>query len=113
MSATRAALFGWKEFNADPSYLDIFKPRAPAGRAFMLSNGCLLLAVADVSVNGERLEGKDLTPLIEVPFDIGYAEGKDPSLRAHSIFWRRWSVIDWPGIWRSDSLRLYYFLAAQ
>jgi carboxyl-terminal processing protease len=52
-----------------------------AGRAFMLSNGgLLLLAVADVSVDGERLEGKGVTPTIEVPFDIRYAEGSDPQL---------------------------------
>jgi carboxyl-terminal processing protease len=52
-----------------------------AGRAFMLSNGgLLLLAVADVSVDGERLEGKGVTPTIEVPFDIRYAEGNDPQL---------------------------------
>jgi len=52
-----------------------------AGRAFMMSNGgLLLLAVADVSVDGERLEGKGVTPLIEVPFDIRYAEGSDPQL---------------------------------
>lgn len=52
-----------------------------AGRAFMLSNGgLLLLAVADVSVDGERLEGKGVAPLIEVPFDIRYAEGNDPQL---------------------------------
>jgi C-terminal processing protease CtpA/Prc len=52
-----------------------------AGRAFMLSKGgLLLLAVADVSVDGERLEGKGVTPLIEVPFDIRYADGNDPQL---------------------------------
>lgn len=52
-----------------------------AGRAYMMSNGgLLLLAVADVSVDGERLEGKGVAPLIEVPFDIRYAEGNDPQL---------------------------------
>jgi carboxyl-terminal processing protease len=46
-----------------------------------LSNGCLLLlAVADVSVDGERLEGHGVTPLVAVPFDIRYAQGNDPQL---------------------------------
>jgi carboxyl-terminal processing protease len=52
-----------------------------AGRAYLLSNGgLLLLAVADVSVDGERLEGRGVTPLVTVPFDIRYAQGKDPQL---------------------------------
>jgi carboxyl-terminal processing protease len=52
-----------------------------AGRAYLLSNGNLLLvAVADVSVDGKRLEGVGVTPDIIVPFDIRYAQGKDPQL---------------------------------
>jgi C-terminal processing protease CtpA/Prc len=52
-----------------------------AGRAFLLSNGSLLLlAVADVSVDGERLEGRGVTPFVMVPFDIRYAQGNDPQL---------------------------------
>jgi len=52
-----------------------------AGRAYLLSNGCLLLlAVADVSVDGERLEGRGVAPLVSVPFDIRYAQGNDPQL---------------------------------
>ena len=52
-----------------------------AGRAFLLSNGALLLlAVADVSVDGERLEGRGVTPNVTVPFDIRYAQGHDPQL---------------------------------
>jgi carboxyl-terminal processing protease len=58
-----------------------------AGRAYLLSNGGLLvLAVADVSVDGERLEGRGVTPDVTVPFDIRYAEGNDPQLaRALSL----------------------------
>jgi carboxyl-terminal processing protease len=53
-----------------------------AGRAYLLSNGnLLLLAVADVSVDGERLEGRGVTPLVMVPFDIRYAQGNDPQLK--------------------------------
>ena len=52
-----------------------------AATAFMLSDGSLLmLAVEDASIEGERLEGKGVTPTIEVPFDIRYAAGKDPQL---------------------------------
>jgi C-terminal processing protease CtpA/Prc len=52
-----------------------------AGTAFLLSDGSLLiLAVNDVSVDGERVEGKGVEPTIEVPFDIRYAAGKDPQL---------------------------------
>lgn len=49
------------------------------GRPFLLQDGSLLyLAVADVFVNGERLEGKGVTPDIQVPFQLEYAQGKDP-----------------------------------
>ncbi len=52
-----------------------------AGRAFLLSDGSLLfLAVADVLVDGQRLEGIGVVPTIEVPFVVEYAQGKDPQL---------------------------------
>lgn len=52
-----------------------------AGRTFYLSDGSfLLLAVADVAVDGERLEGKGVAPTIEVPFELPYAAGNDPQL---------------------------------
>lgn len=52
-----------------------------AGRLNMLSDGSLLyVAVADVTVAGERLEGRGVTPDIEVPFDPAYAAGADPQL---------------------------------
>jgi carboxyl-terminal processing protease len=38
----------------------------------------LYLAVADVFVDGKRLEGKGVTPDIQVSFTLAYAEGKDP-----------------------------------
>ena len=50
-----------------------------AGRAFRLKDNSLLeVAVLDVHVDGERLEGEGVTPDIEVPFDIRYAAGADP-----------------------------------
>ena len=54
-----------------------------AGRAYMQSNGnLLLLAVQDVAVDSERLEGTGVLPDHDVPFDIRYAKGADPQLAA-------------------------------
>ena len=53
----------------------------PGGYVFLMGNGdLLLLAVADVTVDGQRLEGVGVTPTIEVPFDPVYAAGRDPQL---------------------------------
>jgi carboxyl-terminal processing protease len=50
-----------------------------AGSPFIMKDGSLLyLAVADVFVDGKRLEGKGVTPDIQVSFTLAYAEGKDP-----------------------------------
>jgi carboxyl-terminal processing protease len=52
-----------------------------AGSAFVLSNDALLeIAVAEVWVDGARLEGVGVSPDIEVPFDIRYANGRDSQL---------------------------------
>ncbi len=52
-----------------------------AATAFMMDDGSLLmLAVDDVRVDGERLEGAGVTPTIEVPFQLAYAAGADPQL---------------------------------
>jgi carboxyl-terminal processing protease len=52
-----------------------------AATAFLMGNGnLLLLAVSDVLVDGQRLEGVGVTPTIEVPFDPAYAAGMDPQL---------------------------------
>ena len=54
-----------------------------AARAYMQSNGNLLLiAVTDVTVDGDRLEGIGVAPDHDVPFDIRYAQGADPQLDA-------------------------------
>jgi carboxyl-terminal processing protease len=50
-----------------------------AGRPFLMKDGSLLyLAVADVLVDGERLEGKGVTPNIIVPSPLPYSQGADP-----------------------------------
>jgi carboxyl-terminal processing protease len=52
-----------------------------AGRPFLLADGSLLLlAVEDILVDGERLEGIGVTPDVPVPADLPYAEGRDPQL---------------------------------
>ena len=52
-----------------------------AARAYLLyDDSLLLLAVNDVAVDGERLEGVGVAPTIEVPFPLEYAAGKDPQI---------------------------------
>jgi carboxyl-terminal processing protease len=52
-----------------------------AATTFLMSDGSLLLlAVEDVRVDGERLEGVGVTPTIEVPFEPAYTAGQDPQL---------------------------------
>lgn len=52
-----------------------------AGKPILLSDGSLLyLAVADVLVDGERLEGVGVTPDVAVAGELPYAEGRDGQL---------------------------------
>ena len=52
-----------------------------AGQPFLLSDGSLFyLAVQDILVDGERLEGKGVTPEFPVASELPYAEGRDPQL---------------------------------
>ncbi len=52
-----------------------------AGRGYWLPDGSLLeVAVADVFVDGGRLEGVGVSPDIPVAFDFRYAAGTDPQL---------------------------------
>ena len=54
-----------------------------AGRGFLLPDDSLLVvAVADVLVDGKRLEGNPVEPDVEVPFDVRYAAGVDPQFDA-------------------------------
>jgi hypothetical protein len=56
---------------------------AAGGPGFLLRNGSLLvLAVSDVRVEGERLEGRGIMPDVVVPFRLPYAAGHDPQLDA-------------------------------
>ena len=52
-----------------------------AGRGFLLEDDSLLvLAIRDVLVDGQKLEGAGVTPDIEVARDIRYSGGADPVL---------------------------------
>jgi carboxyl-terminal processing protease len=51
------------------------------GKVFPLSDGSLLyLAVAEVLVDGQRLEGVGVAPDIEIRDALPYAQGRDPQL---------------------------------
>jgi carboxyl-terminal processing protease len=62
-----------------------------AGRGFLLDdNSLLVLAVADVKVDGQRLEGAGVSPDIEIAYDIRHAGGADPQFdRAATELLRR------------------------
>jgi carboxyl-terminal processing protease len=52
-----------------------------AGQPILLADGSLLfLAVEDVRIDGERLEGVGVQPDVAVPAPLSYAEGADPQL---------------------------------
>jgi carboxyl-terminal processing protease len=46
----------------------------------LIDGGLLYLAVADVWVDGERLEGRGVSPDVEVKDELRYANGADPQL---------------------------------
>lgn len=72
--------FGFQKYNIGPVVGTKTAGAVVGGRPFLMQNGSLLyLAVADVFVDGnQRLEGKGVTPDINVPFSLEYAQGADP-----------------------------------
>jgi carboxyl-terminal processing protease len=73
--------YGFKNYKFGPLVGTRTAGALLAGRGFMLSDGTfLMVAVNDVSVDGERLEATGVEPTVEVPFDIRYSGGKDPQL---------------------------------
>jgi carboxyl-terminal processing protease len=80
-SGKEVLAYGFKKYGYGPVIGTRSSGALLAARAFLLdSGGLLLLPVADVAVDGERLEGRGVTPTIEVPFDLPYAAGADPQL---------------------------------
>jgi carboxyl-terminal processing protease len=73
--------YGFKEYRIGEVIGSRTAGAVLAGRAYLLSDGSLLLlAVADVLVDGQRLEGVGVMPTIPVPFPLPYAQGQDPQL---------------------------------
>ena len=53
------------------------------GRVFVLGDGSVLyLAVQDVRVDGQRLEGRGIEPNVVVPWERPWSAGRDPQLAA-------------------------------
>jgi C-terminal processing protease CtpA/Prc len=73
--------YGFKKYGFGPLVGTATKGDVLAATTFMMSDGSLLeLAVEDVRVDGERLEGHGIAPTIEVPFALEYSAGADPQL---------------------------------
>jgi carboxyl-terminal processing protease len=80
-SGKEVLAYGFKEYRLGELIGDRTEGAVLAATAFLVGDdGLLLLAVEDVLVDGERLEGVGVTPTIEVPFDPRYAAGADPQL---------------------------------
>jgi carboxyl-terminal processing protease len=50
------------------------------GPALISDGSFLMVAVVDVEIDGERLEGRGVEPDVFVEFDLPYAQGRDPQL---------------------------------
>jgi carboxyl-terminal processing protease len=80
-SGKEVLAFGFKEYRLGELIGVRTEGAVLAATAFLIGDeGLLLLAVEDVLVDGQRLEGVGVTPTIEVPFDSRYAAGSDPQL---------------------------------
>jgi C-terminal processing protease CtpA/Prc len=80
-SGKEVLAYGFKEYRLGELIGQRTEGAVLASTAFLIGeDGLLLLAVEDVLVDGQRLEGVGVTPTIEVPFDWRYAAGRDPQL---------------------------------
>jgi carboxyl-terminal processing protease len=80
-SGKEVLAYGFKEYRIGELVGHRTEGAVLAATAFLIGDdGLLLLAVEDVLVDGQRLEGIGVTPTIEVPFDSRYAAGGDPQL---------------------------------
>jgi carboxyl-terminal processing protease len=80
-SGKEVLAYGFKEYRLGELVGHRTEGAVLAATAFLIGDdGLLLLAVEDVLVDGQRLEGVGVTPTIEVPFDWRYAAGGDPQL---------------------------------
>ena len=80
-SGKEVLAYGFKEYRLGELVGVRTEGAVLAATAFLIGDeGLLLLAVEDVLVDGQRLEGVGVAPTIEVPFDLRYAAGSDPQL---------------------------------
>ncbi len=80
-SGKEVLAYGFKEYRLGELIGHRTEGAVLAATAFLIGDdGLLLLAIEDVLVDGQRLEGVGVTPTIEVPFDWRYAAGGDPQL---------------------------------
>ncbi|MBV9909046.1 MAG: PDZ domain-containing protein [Hyphomicrobiales bacterium] len=80
-SGKEVLAYGFKQYHLGELIGHRTEGAVLAATAFLIGDdGLLLLAVEDVLVDGQRLEGVGVTPTIEVPFDWRYAAGGDPQL---------------------------------
>lgn len=72
--------YGFQQFNLGPVVGTKTAGAVVAGSPFLMQDGSLLyLAVTDVYLNqDQRLEGTGITPDVEIPFTLEYAQGADP-----------------------------------
>ena len=79
-SAKELVVYGFKKYG----YGEVVGTRTAGSvlgaHGFLLDDGVFILPAFDIVVDNERLEGRGVTPTIEVPFDIRYANGRDPQL---------------------------------
>ena len=80
-SGKEVLAYGFKEYRLGELVGVRTEGAVLAATSFLIGDdGLLLLAVEDVLVDGQRLEGVGVTPTINVPFDLRYAAGADPQL---------------------------------
>jgi carboxyl-terminal processing protease len=80
-SGKEVLAYGFKEYRLGELVGERTEGAVLAATAFLIGDsGLLLLAVEDVRVDGQRLEGVGVAPTIEVPFDPRFAAGRDPQL---------------------------------
>jgi carboxyl-terminal processing protease len=80
-SGKEVLAYGFKEYRLGELIGERTEGAVLAATAFLIGDeGLLLLAVEDVLVDGQRLEGVGVKPTIEVAFDTRYAAGADPQL---------------------------------
>jgi carboxyl-terminal processing protease len=72
--------YGFRKYGIGPVVGTKTTGAVVAGTLFSMQDGSILyVAVQDIYLDGtQRLEGIGVTPDIEVPFSVAYAQGADP-----------------------------------